>query len=150
MLLIKTIYDSVWCLCLEWCIVYFLWLPLCGNVALFRNFLSAWTTMSIMFIMMTPCTPWMLRYRRVPTLYLEYVHLAFEAKIWNSILCTCLGGSLYHRIQNLIIYQSLISFNCVVINQKKGEIVSASSPLVGFGKLNDNTIKDLTSLLSVK
>ena len=28
--------------------------------------------------------------------------------------------------------------------------VSASSPLVGFGELNDNTIKGLTSLLSVK
>ena len=28
-------------------------------------------------------------------------------------------------------------------------IVSASSPLVGFGELNDNTIKGLTSLLSV-
>ena len=28
--------------------------------------------------------------------------------------------------------------------------VSASSPLVGFGKLNDNTIKGLTNLLSVK
>ena len=33
---------------------------------------------------------------------------------------------------------------------KKREIVSASSPLVGFGELNDNTIKDLTSLLSVE
>ena len=29
-------------------------------------------------------------------------------------------------------------------------IVSASSPLVGFGELNDNTIKGLTSLLSVE
>ena len=28
--------------------------------------------------------------------------------------------------------------------------VSASSPLVGFGELNDNTIKGLTSLLSVE
>ena len=28
--------------------------------------------------------------------------------------------------------------------------VSASSPLVGFGELNNNTIKDLTSLLSVE
>jgi hypothetical protein len=28
--------------------------------------------------------------------------------------------------------------------------VSSSSPLVGFGELNDNTIKDLTSLRSVK
>jgi hypothetical protein len=58
--------------------------------------------------------------------------------------------SLYHRIQNLIIYQSLIRFNYVVINHKKGKIVSASSPLVGFGELNDNTIKGLTSLLSVE
>ena len=33
---------------------------------------------------------------------------------------------------------------------KKGEIVSASSHLVGFGKLNDNTIKGLISLLSVE
>ena len=33
---------------------------------------------------------------------------------------------------------------------KKGEIVSASSPLVGFGKLNDNIIKGLISLLSVE
>ena len=33
---------------------------------------------------------------------------------------------------------------------KKGEIVSASSPLVGFGKLNDNTIKGLISLPSVE
>ena len=33
---------------------------------------------------------------------------------------------------------------------KKEEIVSASSPLVGFGELNDNTIKGLTSLLSVE
>ena len=33
---------------------------------------------------------------------------------------------------------------------KKGEIVSASSLLVGFGELNDNTIKGLTSLLSVE
>ena len=29
-------------------------------------------------------------------------------------------------------------------------IVSASSPLVGFGDLNDNIIKGLTSLLSVE
>ena len=29
-------------------------------------------------------------------------------------------------------------------------VVSASSPLVGFGKLNDNTIKGLISLLSVE
>jgi hypothetical protein len=27
---------------------------------------------------------------------------------------------------------------------------SASSPLVGFGELNDNTIKGLTSLLSIE
>ena len=33
---------------------------------------------------------------------------------------------------------------------KKGEIVSASSPLMGFVKLNDNTIKGLISLLSVE
>ena len=33
---------------------------------------------------------------------------------------------------------------------KKGEIVSTSSPLVGFGKLNDNTIKGIISLLSVE
>ena len=33
---------------------------------------------------------------------------------------------------------------------KKGEIVSASSPLVGLGELNDNTIKGLTSVLSVE
>jgi hypothetical protein len=45
------------------------------------------------------------------------------------------GSSLYHRIQNLTIYQSL---------------ESASSHLVGFGELNDNTIKGLTSLLSVE
>ena len=29
-------------------------------------------------------------------------------------------------------------------------IVSASSPLVGFGELNDNTINGITSLLSVE
>jgi hypothetical protein len=33
---------------------------------------------------------------------------------------------------------------------KKGEFVSASSPFVGFGELNDNTIKGLISLLSVE
>ena len=33
---------------------------------------------------------------------------------------------------------------------KKGEIVSASSALVGFGEFNDTTIKGLTSLLSVE
>jgi hypothetical protein len=33
---------------------------------------------------------------------------------------------------------------------KKGEIVSASSPLVGFGELNDNITKGLISLLSVE
>jgi hypothetical protein len=33
---------------------------------------------------------------------------------------------------------------------KKGKIESASSPLVGFGELNDNTIKGLTSLLGVE
>ena len=33
---------------------------------------------------------------------------------------------------------------------KKGKIVSASSSLVGFGELNDNTIKGLISLLSVE
>ena len=32
----------------------------------------------------------------------------------------------------------------------KSQSVSASSPLMGFGKLNDNTIKGLTSLLSVE
>jgi hypothetical protein len=31
-----------------------------------------------------------------------------------------------------------------------GRAISASSPLVGFGELNDNTIKGLTSLLSVE
>ena len=60
------------------------------------------------------------------------------------------GSSLYHRIQNLISYQSLVSFNCVVNNHKRGKIVSAPSPLVGLGELNDNTIKGLTSLLSVE
>ena len=60
------------------------------------------------------------------------------------------GSSLYHRIQNPTIFQSLVSFNYVVISHQKGEIVSASSPLVGFGELNDNTIKGLTSLLSVE
>jgi hypothetical protein len=30
------------------------------------------------------------------------------------------------------------------------DCVSASSPLVGFSELNDNTIKDLTSLRSVE
>ena len=33
---------------------------------------------------------------------------------------------------------------------KKGEIESASSPLVGFGGLIDNIIKDLISLPSVE
>jgi hypothetical protein len=33
---------------------------------------------------------------------------------------------------------------------KKGESESASSPFVGFGELNDNTIKGLTSLLSIE
>ena len=33
---------------------------------------------------------------------------------------------------------------------KKGEIISASSPLVGFGGLIDNIIKDLISLPSVE
>jgi hypothetical protein len=33
---------------------------------------------------------------------------------------------------------------------KKREIESASSPLVGFGELNDNIIKGLTSLLSIE
>ena len=33
---------------------------------------------------------------------------------------------------------------------KKGEIVSASSPLVGFVELNDKTIIGLASLLSVE
>jgi hypothetical protein len=33
---------------------------------------------------------------------------------------------------------------------KKGEIESASSPLIGFGELNDNIINGLTSLLSVE
>jgi hypothetical protein len=33
---------------------------------------------------------------------------------------------------------------------KKEGIVSASNPLVGFGELNDNIIKGLTSLLSVE
>ena len=32
---------------------------------------------------------------------------------------------------------------------KKVEIISASSPFVGFGELNDNTIEGITSLLSV-
>jgi len=59
------------------------------------------------------------------------------------------GSSLYQRIQNLIIYQSLVSSNCVVINHQKGEIVSAYRPLVGFGELNDNTIEGLISLISV-
>jgi hypothetical protein len=54
-------------------------------------------------------------------------------------------------IQNLTIYQSIVRFNCVVINHQKGrEIVSASSSLVDFGELNDNIIKGLTSLLSVE
>ena len=129
MLLIRTIYASVWCSCLEWCVVYFLWLPPCGSAALthgsathdnFINFLSAWTYMSITFIMMTPCTTRMLRYRRVPTLHFEHAYLAFEAK--NSkfhSMHTFWGSSLYHRIQNLVIYQSFVNFNCVVINHQK-------------------------------
>ena len=35
------------------------------------------------------------------------------------------------------------------MNHKKEEIESAPSPLVGFGRLNDNVIKGLTRLLSV-
>ena len=34
--------------------------------------------------------------------------------------------------------------------RKRGKIISTSSSLVGFGELNDNTIKGLTSLLSVE
>ena len=67
----------------------------------------------------TPCTPWMLRYRGVPTLHLKYVHLAFEAKIWIPSIHTFRGSSLYNRIQNLNVYQSLVSFSCVVINHQK-------------------------------
>ena len=59
-------------------------------------------------------------------------------------------SSLYNRIQNLNVYQSLVSLVVLSSITKKGEIVSASSPLVGFGELNDNTIKVLTSLLSVE
>ena len=36
------------------------------------------------------------------------------------------------------------------LSNKLERCVSASSPLVGFGELNNNTIKGLTSLLSVK
>jgi hypothetical protein len=32
----------------------------------------------------------------------------------------------------------------------RNHVVSATSPLVGFDELNDNTIKSLTSLLSVE
>jgi hypothetical protein len=33
---------------------------------------------------------------------------------------------------------------------KKDEIISASSPFMGFGELKDNTIKGLISLLNVE
>jgi hypothetical protein len=38
----------------------------------------------------------------------------------------------------------------VITPWRDGIFVSASSPLVGFGELNDDTIKDLTSLRSVE
>ena len=49
-----------------------------------------------------------------------------------------------HWTQKLKCLYSFVSFNQVVINHKKGEIESASSPLVSFGWLNDNMIKSLT------
>jgi hypothetical protein len=73
-----------------------------------------------------------------------------RAKFEFISMHTFRGSSLYHRIQNLIIYQSLVSFNCVVINHQKGKDESASNPSLGFGELNDNTIKGLTSLLNVE
>ena len=106
------------------------WSGRCGSAALWCG--SAALCWSAVFECMnchehhgyhvTPCTPWMPRYRRVPTLHLKYVHLAFEAKIRIPSMHTFRGSSLYNRIQNLNVYQSLVSFSCVVINhQKRGD-----------------------------
>ena len=60
---------------------------------------------------------------------------------------------------NYIVHHSWISiislFNeiingSLVVQLPQEVCVSASSPLVGFGELNNNTIKGLTSLLSVE
>jgi hypothetical protein len=52
--------------------------------------------------------------------------------MYEAWVCELLPGSFTNTLNQVIIYES------------------ASSPLVGFGELNDNIIKGLTSLLSVE
>ena len=61
----------------------------------------------------------------------------------DSIHITHIKGepSINHWTQNPNCLYHFVSFNRVVINHQKGGIESASSPLVDFGWLNDNTIK---------
>jgi hypothetical protein len=70
------------------------------------------------------------------------VLLAFKDKFGFSLLCTYLGGSSrYITAIKTSFYsycEALISLSSIT---KKGEIESASRPLVGFGVLDDNTLK---------
>ena len=57
------------------------WLGKCGSAALWSVIFECMNYHEHHGYHVTPCTPWMLRYRGVPTLHLKYVHLVFEAKI---------------------------------------------------------------------
>ena len=60
---------------------------------------------------------------------------------WSNI------DSLRRKIDYLLSFGILLMIELVFILLL---VVSASIPLVGFGKLSDNTIKGLTSVLSVE
>ena len=57
------------------------------------------------------------------------------------------GVEVFRRKDSSIVFTGHLKNKLYLVNCNKSE--SASSPLVGFGWLNDNVIKGLTRLLSV-
>ena len=94
------------------------------------------------------CTPWMMRFRGSSLFSCEHVQKGIWGQIiWIPFNAHCKGELLLNlKIQN---FNSLYLFLVLSSITKKGEIESASRPLVCFGGLIDTTIKGLTILLSI-
>jgi hypothetical protein len=102
----------------------------------------------IMVWSLTQCIPQVLRCSNASNC-LSICILAFKAKAKILNVSIYLGGAFYNlRAQNLCFkFHSYVSFNCVAINHQKGGDWKLSC---GFWCLDDNSIKGLTSVLSVE
>ena len=135
------------------CVWYIWWICFHKDHACFRLkmygvmliFILVWYIMSYasrFYFVTHTCTPRMQWFRGSLLCVLVCANWHLRS-FMNSIYIAHNKGEplINHWIQKPNCLYLFVSFNRVVINHQKGGIESASSPLVDFGWLNDNTIK---------